>query len=372
MNKNLRFFENLNQGNTTGYNYTWTLSDKRSAYYKQNQQQRQYDEAVAKIGDNVFFGINPTKTPKSSSQRATNTDVCRLNAIFADLDCKSASKPNNPESIDGVVEFLDSTILPPPNYIVNSGNGIHAYWIIENGFTITNDNEREKAKSLSKGFVQALLSEGEKLGYKFDNCSDLARVGRMPGSYNNKEDTSKSVEIIRESEELFTFDELCEFIPKVEAKSKLNPKRFRQEDNKNISDKVVRFEPIYEGCPFIKDAVDNAKSLSEPAWYHTLTIVSRCENGRTICHQISEGYADYDFDDTERKVSHALSESNGPTTCKHIANELSFEGCKSCPIKQTGKLTSPIGLGLIQSELARIVSKYVYCLTTNQYFEVEA
>ena len=186
MNKNLRFFENLNEGNTTGYNYTWTLSDKQSTYYKQNQRKLQYEDAIAKIGDNVFFGINPTKTPKSSNQRATNKDVCRLNAIFADLDCRSKSKPNNPETVEGIIEFLDSTILPPPNYIVHSGNGGHAYWIVKGGFEITDDESRKKAEALTKGFNKILKDAGAKLGYSFDSCHDLARVARMPGSYNNK------------------------------------------------------------------------------------------------------------------------------------------------------------------------------------------
>ena len=186
MNKNLRLIENLNQGNATGYNYTWTLSNKQSAYYKQNQLQRQYDEAIAQTDDNVFFGINPIKTPKSPYQRAGNKDVIRLNAIFADLDCKSESKPNNPETIEGIVEFLDNTILPPPNYIVNSGNGGHAYWIVKGGFKITDDESRKKAEALTKGFNKILKDEGAKLGYSFDSCHDLARVARMPGSYNNK------------------------------------------------------------------------------------------------------------------------------------------------------------------------------------------
>ena len=186
MTKNLRFIEKLNQGNTTGYNYTWTLKNKQSTYYKQNQQQLQYEEAIAKTGDNVFFGINPTRTPKSSNQRATNKDVHRLNAIFADLDCRSKNKPNNPETIEGIIEFLDSTILPPPNYLINSGNGGHAYWIVKGGFKITDDESRKKAEALTKGFNKILKDEGAKLGYIFDSCHDLARVARMPGSYNNK------------------------------------------------------------------------------------------------------------------------------------------------------------------------------------------
>ena len=179
----------------------------------------------------------------------------------------------------------------------------------------------------------------------------------------------KLVKIIRESDELFSFEELSNFIPKAN-----NPKpasrSFQTNRNESSSDEMAKFEPIYAGCPFIRDSVDNAKSVSEPAWYHTLTIASRCEDGRSVCHQISEVYSDYNYDETERKIDHALSESGGPTTCRFISETLAFSGCQSCPIKQTGNLTSPIGLGFIQTELARIVSKYVYCLTTNQYFEV--
>lgn len=372
MNKNLRFIENLNQGNTTGYNYTWTLSNKQSTYYKQNQHQLQYEEAVAKTGDNVFFGINPTKTPKSSNQRATSNDVCRLNAVFADLDCKSVTKPNNPDTVAELIKFLDNTILPAPNYIVSSGGGIHPYWIVEGGFPISDDASRKKAESLTKGFVKLLKSEGEKLGFLFDGVADLPRVGRMPGSYHNKTETPKLVEIIRESEQLFSFDELCRFIPEAEARAPTKRKAFASKEKSNTADDVAKFDSIYEGCPFIRNSVDNAKSLDEPSWLHTLTIASRCEDGRVICHQISEGYADYDFDETERKINHASSDSSGPTTCRYISDTLGFSGCQSCPIKQTGKLTSPIGLGFIKPELARIVSRYVYCLTTNQYFEVGA
>lgn len=181
----------------------------------------------------------------------------------------------------------------------------------------------------------------------------------------------KLVKIIRECEDLFSFEELSRFVPKAGTNKPAN-RSFKSKGSEGLSDGVAKFEPIYAGCPFIRDSVDNAKSVSEPAWYHTLTIASRCEDGRALCHQISEGYPTYNYDETERKIDHALSESGGPTTCRFISETLAFSGCESCPINQTGNLTSPIGLGFIQTELARVISKYVYCLTTNQYFEVGA
>jgi len=372
MTKNLRFIENLNQGNTTGYNYTWKLKNKKSAYFKQSQRQLQYEEAIAATGDNVFFGINPTKTPKSSNQRATREDICRLNAVFADLDCRSESKPNNPETVAELIKFLDGTILPPPNYIIGSSGGIHAYWIVEGGFPISDEASRKKAEALTKGFNKLIQSEGKKVGHLFDGVGDLPRVGRMPGSYHNKSDTPKLVEIVSESDELFTFSDLLQFIPEPQKKPPAKRQSFSSKSKDNLSDDKAKFDSIYQGCPFIRNSVDNAITLDEPSWLHTLTIASRCEDGRVICHQISEGYKDYDFDETERKITHASSESSGPTTCQYISENLAFSGCQSCPIKQTGTLTSPIGLGFIQSELSRLVSKYVYCLTTNQYFEVGA
>lgn len=179
----------------------------------------------------------------------------------------------------------------------------------------------------------------------------------------------KLVKIIRECDDLFSFEELSSFVPLVDTK-KPTKRPLRAKRKEGLSDAVAKFEPIYAGCTFIKSSVDNAKLVSEPAWYHTLGIVSRCEDGRAVCHQISEGYSDYDFDETERKIDHALSENSGPTTCAYISEGLGFEGCKSCPLKQTGKLTSPIGLGFLQSELTELISKNVYCLTTNQFFEV--
>ena len=368
----LQFMKKLNTGKKTSYGYSWTLPDKKTTPYKSTHYERQYTETVAQQCKNSFFAINGTKIPMPPNKRAKNEDISEQRCVFWDGDGRSNSKPNNPETVNELIDFLDSTILPPPNYIVSTGNGIHAYWIIEGGFTIHNEEEREKAKGLSQGFNAVLMSEGKKLGYKFDNCSDLARVGRMPGSYNNKGDTPKLVEIVRQSEEQYSFQELCEFIPKPEVKATKPRQNFKAKNNEKQSDGLAKFDSIYEGCPFVKNSIDNSETLEEPIWYHTLTIASRCEDGRAVCHQISEGYADYDFDETERKITHALSESSGPTTCKYIADTLTFSGCKSCPIKQTGKLTSPIGLGFIQSELAKVVSKYVYCLTTNQYFEVEA
>lgn len=368
----LQFLNKLNTGKTTGYTNTWTLPDKETTWYKRNQRQSQYDEATSQTGKNVFFSINPTKTPKSSSQRATNKDVSELSAIFLDLDGRNDKKPKNPETPQELIKFLDGTILPPPTYIVSTGNGIHAYWIVEGGFLITDDESRKNAEALTKSFTGIAQSEGKKLGYSFDSCHDLARVGRVPGSYNNKSDTPKLVEIVKESDEVFTFEELCAFMPELEVNPAVKRQNFTTSNNSEKSDSVAKFGPIYEACPFIKNSVDNASTLNEPIWYHTLTVASRCKDGRAVCHQISEGYADYDFDETEQKITQALSKASGPTTCKHIANDLNFAGCKSCPMKQTGNLTSPIGLGFLQTELAKILSKYVYCLTTNQFFEVGA
>ena len=93
----------------------------------------------------------------------------------------------------------------------------------------------------------------------------------------------KLVEIIRKSDELFSFEELSSFIPKADTKKPANLS-FKTNRNEASPDEMAKFRPIYAGCPFVRDSVDNAKSVSEPAWYHTLTIASRCEDGRAVSY----------------------------------------------------------------------------------------
>lgn len=100
---------------------------------------------------------------------------------------------------------------------------------------------------------------------------------------------------------------------------------------------------ILGACAFCADCVVNSITLTEPAWYAFLSIIARCENGRSLCHEYSSPYPNYGFDETERKIDHALN-STGPRTCENIRATCGGEEfCAVCP--HFGKVKSPILLG---------------------------
>ena len=70
--------------------------------------------------------------------------------------------------------------LPPPSMVVDSGRGLHAYWLLRPPVRLEGpDRERLADGVVSANRSLAVLLDG-------DNVSDLARVMRLPGSVNPK------------------------------------------------------------------------------------------------------------------------------------------------------------------------------------------
>jgi len=94
-------------------------------------------------------------------------------------------------------------------------------------------------------------------------------------------------------------------------------------------------------CPFMKHCDDDAENLPEPEWYCWVTITARCKNGKEIVHKISARYPNYDYQETENKIKHALQDT-GPYRCAKI-EKINDKYCKTCDC--IGLNTSPIVLG---------------------------
>ena len=73
--------------------------------------------ALATFGDN-------------NSRKADN--VSHLKSLFLDLDC-GEGKPyaTQHEAIKALQEFCRALRIPKPSVIVNSGRGVHVYWVLD-------------------------------------------------------------------------------------------------------------------------------------------------------------------------------------------------------------------------------------------------
>jgi hypothetical protein len=91
-------------------------------------------------------------------------------------------------------------------------------------------------------------------------------------------------------------------------------------------------------CAFVRHYRDHATTLSEPEWFAMISNVSRCADGSTEVHRLSEPYPGYSREETDAKIAHALQDT-GPHTCAFI-QAMGFQGCPPgrCGVK------APIGL----------------------------
>ena len=126
------------------------------------------------------------KRPKKG--RGSEADVVALPALWLDLDCREGHHEKKELPLpprDEALAFLNE-IPFKPSCIVDSGGGFQIYWLFKEMWTFSSDEERHKAKDFSDRFHKTIISMAKAKGWHCDNTSDLARILRIPGTYNHK------------------------------------------------------------------------------------------------------------------------------------------------------------------------------------------
>lgn len=149
----------------------------------------------------TYFGVNPTLEAKKSHERALLTDVCAVNCLFSEFDGKDfASK-------DDALRYVES-IQPEPSVIIDSGGGYHLYWLLRDTFEIRNDQERQYIRDVLARWVDFVRG---------DVVKDLARVLRVPGTYNYKPDYGPKAPLVEfvafDAERQYNLAQLVALLP---------------------------------------------------------------------------------------------------------------------------------------------------------------
>ena len=258
-----------------------------------------------------------------------------LRSFFLDLDC-GTGKPyaDQAAAAQALSIFIADTKLPSPT-LVNSGGGLHVYW------PLTEDVAAQEWVRHAKRLKR--LCAQQKLFADSAVTADAARILRIPGTHNFKNETSRPVQIIA----LGTPVVLADFLEHLPAPTMdLNSaKQFgMDETSKDIggeypkcSFKRIAIRSINgNGCAQIKNALENAATLEEPLWRAALSITVRCEDGPSAIHTLSKRHPEYSADATEAKAA----ETRGPYTCEWY-RENNPDLCQGC----LQKVTTPILLG---------------------------
>ncbi|MGV1790347.1 hypothetical protein [Rhizobium sp. A37_96] len=183
-----------------GYLSTWTKRNNIRFFHSTEMEEADaYMKAIANQ-DDVYFTVGLLGKPPASGRGSAN-DVNYLPCVHADFDLFSDqnahAKTALPKSMDELRDFMVEVSIPQPSFMVNSGNGAHAYWLFPEPLDLRDQDRRVKAKMTLSSFQKTIIKLAKaRRGWDFDNTGDLARVLRYPGTKNHKTNPPKNVEVM--------------------------------------------------------------------------------------------------------------------------------------------------------------------------------
>lgn len=327
---NIDWFELLYAQCQDGWLTVWHMPEKITKWFhiSQKAEALKYADMLAGRKKDVYFGMGLRNKQMGATQRGGRTDVNCVTCLWADIDVKDSahSETELPASFDEAVQLVTSFPLLP-SIIVKSANGLHVYWLLKHPWYFATEEDRKKAQTVLNQFQKLLIDRGNEHGWKLDNTSDLARVLRVPGTYNYKKpEHPVKVNILEcHTERRYSPEQIEECLPV--PKSSQLPLQDAPIQSGNV-------QLVIDNCAFIQHCRDDAASLPESDWFAMVSNLCRLQGGGDIIHQFSRPYAGYSVEEADRKIKHCLEDS-GPHTCQYIQDEVGFGGCPSggCGVK---------------------------------------
>ena len=228
--------------NGYGNTYPFAIADENQRKYMA----RKAIELSSK-GFDVWHAVNPVCIEPTSNKRGDETTVSYQTAIVVDIDiCSDAHKSDNlAQSFEEAKSFLPFT----PSIIINSGYGLHAYYIWAEPLAITDQN-RDEIKRRNNRLLDVVRQKAN--GKKIDGVGDLPRILRTPGTFNYKlgKENPPLCHIVEQNDLLFSPAQIDEklhalYVEKTsETKSTSNPDFDFVDDNPDL--KRFRIERMLE------------------------------------------------------------------------------------------------------------------------------
>ena len=296
---------------------------------------------------NVFFAVAKFQSIDGGRKK---DNVDKLKAFWLDIDCgetkavvnEKTGRPegyvNQTEAMLALKKFCGVVGLPRPT-IVNSGRGLHVYWVLE--------------EEIARGEWEAVATRLRQVCLKQDfhvdpSVFEVSRILRVPDTYNFKDNPPAKVQVAHVGDRI-PLDDLKELlgveeISPLEA-TVIRPKRELTAMGKALAantessfTKIMMRAKSNTSCAQLLSCYTDRETLAEPRWFDALSVAKFCSDKKEAIHRLSSGHPDYDPSAVERKIEHIL----GPHSCE-VFERNNPGGCEGCPHK--GKITSPISLG---------------------------
>lgn len=128
----------------------------------------------------IYFGVSTRYGTGTGKKR----DCYRSQVVWADLDGK---------------KIADCDFDLKPNILVNSGGGVHAYWILNTSTLVRDEEKGAEIEAINRALANKLEADIAAI--------DFTRILRVPGTLNHKYDPYRKVEAFLVSGKNYTIED---------------------------------------------------------------------------------------------------------------------------------------------------------------------
>ena len=313
--------------------------------------------------DGVFEQIERFKAKQLNTFVALGTfdgfsrkadDCLFVRSFFIDLDVGETKEyATKGDAHTALYKLVGATGLPDP-VVIDSGGGIHAYWIMDE------DIPKDEWKPYAEKFKALCMQH---IAIDPVVTADAARIMRAPETFNYKTDPPLPTSVVSDEISVYGWSEFKAFLGGEESAQELV--QDRSEESQSILDSIPKgldedtqsilkldnFAKMFGvlaqksvddegGCAQVKFMCENGETLDEPLWRAGLSLAKFCDDGATAIHEFSADHPEYTYAKTEEKAATIPA----PRTCEWFIENYPTR-CEGC--QHRGKITSPIQLARV-------------------------
>jgi hypothetical protein len=173
----------------TFFKQFFLLPSKRSIF-----QQEMDDRFISKLigwaeQQDVYVAVGLSERDFGPLARCPADKVAGITGLWLDIDVKDPchKKHNLPPTDSAALDFIRE-LGPSPTMVVHSGHGLQAWWLFREPWIFDSPEERSQAGTLAKRWNATAKLRAKEHGWDVDATYDLARLMRLPGLWNRKDE----------------------------------------------------------------------------------------------------------------------------------------------------------------------------------------
>lgn len=210
------FLAHLHRGGSFAYFHA--LPDRRSWWYEVGRPLAPPEECVS----NWYFGVHPvTQIPPTNAHgevrepafvRAQKRYIAAVNCLYGEFDVKAYGSKR------AILDHIENAAWPYPSVVVDSGGGIHGYWLLKEPWLMESDDTSQAAELVQRLWVQEVVGADA-------SVHDLVRILRIPGTLNFKYDPPRAVRFLScDLARQYTLPALAAHLPAVHEPTPRGPR----------------------------------------------------------------------------------------------------------------------------------------------------